>query len=91
MAAADLVLAMTGASGAAYGVRLLEVFLAAGRTVHLVISPSACDVLATELGLRIDLSEFRPGVLLPRAAPAWSFARAAWGPLGRLPPGCHKT
>src|SRR6266853_512189 len=35
MAGSDLVLAMTGASGAPYGVRLLEVLLRAGRTVHL--------------------------------------------------------
>ena len=33
MAATDLVLAMTGASGAPYGVRLLHVLLRAGRTV----------------------------------------------------------
>src|SRR5437016_2782913 len=35
MAGGDLVLAMTGASGAPYGVRLLEALLEAGRTVHL--------------------------------------------------------
>ncbi|MFO0803659.1 MAG: flavin prenyltransferase UbiX [Gemmataceae bacterium] len=42
--------AITGASGAAYGVRLVEVLLAAGRTVHLVISPSGATVVRTELG-----------------------------------------
>src|SRR5436853_385782 len=31
---ADLVLAMTGASGSVYGVRLMEVLLRAGRRVH---------------------------------------------------------
>ena len=36
----DLVVAITGASGSIYGVRLLEVLLAAGRRVHLVISPA---------------------------------------------------
>ena len=45
MAASDLVLAMTGASGAPYGVRLLEVLLAAGRTVHLTMSPAGVQVL----------------------------------------------
>ena len=44
MAAGDLVLAMTGASGAPYGVRLLEILLKAGRTVHLTISPAATEV-----------------------------------------------
>ena len=34
-------LAITGASGAIYAVRLLEVLLAAGQQVHLSISPSA--------------------------------------------------
>ncbi|MBL8799903.1 MAG: UbiX family flavin prenyltransferase [Planctomycetia bacterium] len=59
MATTDLVLAMTGASGAPYGVRLLEVLLRAGRTVHLTISPSAVEVLRTELGRTVDLQHFR--------------------------------
>src|SRR6266404_2973280 len=41
VAAENLVVAMTGASGAPYGLRLLEVLLRAGRTVHLVMSPAA--------------------------------------------------
>jgi 4-hydroxy-3-polyprenylbenzoate decarboxylase len=49
MAANDLVLALTGASGAIYGVRLLEVLLRTGRTVHVALSPSAADVIAREL------------------------------------------
>src|SRR5439155_410945 len=58
MAATDLVLAMTGASGAPYGVRLLEVFLRAGRTVHLTLSPSAVEVLKQELDRHVRLDEF---------------------------------
>jgi 4-hydroxy-3-polyprenylbenzoate decarboxylase len=58
------VLAITGASGAIYGVRLLEVLLAAGRTVYLSISPSGKTVLEEELGLSVDLDDFSPGVLL---------------------------
>ena len=42
---APLVVAITGASGAPYGVRLLEVLLAAGREVHLSISPSGQAVI----------------------------------------------
>ncbi len=64
MAVGDLVLAMTGASGAPYAVRLLEVLLAAGRTVHLTISPSAVQVLETELGRRVELERFRSSDLL---------------------------
>ena len=59
MPAHDLVLAMTGASGAPYGVRLLEVLLTAGRSVHLAISPAAVQVIETELGRRVDLNNFR--------------------------------
>jgi 4-hydroxy-3-polyprenylbenzoate decarboxylase len=59
MAATDLVLALTGASGAPYGVRLLEVLLAAGRTVHLTLSDSAAQVIQTELGRRVSPGQFR--------------------------------
>jgi len=45
--------AMTGASGAVYGLRLLEQLLAAGQTVYLLISKAAQVVLATETELRI--------------------------------------
>jgi 4-hydroxy-3-polyprenylbenzoate decarboxylase len=58
MAATDLVLAMTGASGAPYGLRLLEVLLRAGRKVHLVLSPAGVEVLFHELDLRINLACF---------------------------------
>ena len=39
-----LALAITGASGAPYWMRLLEVLLADGREVHLVASPNADTV-----------------------------------------------
>lgn len=61
----DLVVAMTGASGAIYAIRLLQVLLAAGRTVHLTISPSAKLVLDKELGLSVDLDRFALTQLLP--------------------------
>ena len=65
-----IVLGVTGASGAPYGVRLLEVLLEAGREVHLSISPSGQAVLATELGRRVDLDRFDPATLLGKPAPA---------------------
>ena len=58
MAADDLVLAMTGASGAPYGVRLLEVLVRAGRTVHLVLSPAAVEVLEVELDRKVAIENF---------------------------------
>jgi 4-hydroxy-3-polyprenylbenzoate decarboxylase len=76
MAAADLVVAITGASGSAYAVRLVEVLLRAGRTVHLTLSPSAAEVFATELGrtLALDLAQFDPVALLGPAASGLEFA-----------------
>src|SRR5947209_1625938 len=64
MAATDLVLALTGASGAPYGVRLLEVLLRAGRTVHLSLSPAAVEVIERELGRRVRLDAFALADLL---------------------------
>lgn len=60
-----IVVAITGASGAVYAVRLLEVLLSSGHTVHTTISPAAAQVLETELGIRIDLKNFEIGHLLP--------------------------
>jgi len=68
--AAPLVVAITGASGAPYGVRLLEVILAAGREVHLSVSPSGQAVIQEELGRRVDLERFDVADLLGRPAPA---------------------
>jgi 4-hydroxy-3-polyprenylbenzoate decarboxylase len=64
MAASDLVLAITGASGAPYGVRLLEVLLRAGRTVHLTVSPAAVEVLERELDRTVKLEQFALADLL---------------------------
>ena len=45
-----LALGVTGASGTPYIVRLLEVLLEAGSSVHLVMSPNADDVARLEIG-----------------------------------------
>src|SRR5262249_16301085 len=66
MAATDFVLALTGASGAPYGVRLLAVLLETGRTVHLTISPAAVQVIEQELDRRVDMKSFRLPDLLGR-------------------------
>ena len=60
----DLVLAITGASGSIYGTRLLETLLAAGRRVHLTISPAGAQVLAHELDRRVSLEHVAPADLL---------------------------
>ena len=71
MAASDLVVAFTGASGSPYGARLVEVLLRAGRTVHLTVSPAAVEVLAAEVGRTVNLAPgaFDPAALLGPVAP----------------------
>src|SRR5262245_30658478 len=64
MAATDLVLAFTGASGAVYGLRLLETLLRAGKNVHLTLSPAAAEVIEHELDRTIKLQRFDLGDLL---------------------------
>ena len=63
----DLVLAMTGASGAPYAVGLLRALCRTGRTVHLTISPSGAQVLREELAIAVALepTEFDPAVFGP--------------------------
>lgn len=70
MAAGDLVLAMTGASGAPYGVRLLEVLLRAGRTVHFTLSPAALQVAEQELERKVSLDRFEAADLLGGPPPS---------------------
>jgi 4-hydroxy-3-polyprenylbenzoate decarboxylase len=65
----NIVVALTGASGATYGVRLLEVLLAAGCDVQLSISDSARTVLRQELGLAVDLDRFDPAALMLDTGP----------------------
>jgi 4-hydroxy-3-polyprenylbenzoate decarboxylase len=60
---------MSGASGMPYSVRLLEVLLQAGRTVHLTLSPAAAEVLEQELDRKVRLDGFDLADLLGRACP----------------------
>nr|VFJ68611.1 MAG: 4-hydroxy-3-polyprenylbenzoate decarboxylase [Candidatus Kentron sp. FW] len=49
----SIALAMTGASGALYGLRLLEMLLGAGKNVFFLISDPARVVMEIEAGLRL--------------------------------------
>lgn len=62
-----IVLGVTGASGAVYAARLLEVLVASGRDVHLTISPSAVLVARQELGVDLDLGAFDADLLLSKS------------------------
>ena len=59
-----IALAITGASGATYAVRLLEILLASGCDVHLTISGAAQAVLKTELDMTVDLDNFNLAMLM---------------------------
>lgn len=61
--ASDLVVAMTGASGSPYALKLLRTLCRAGRTVHLTVSPSAVQVLRQETGISLSLDHFDPAPL----------------------------
>jgi 4-hydroxy-3-polyprenylbenzoate decarboxylase len=59
-----ITVALSGASGMVYGLRVLEELLRDDRIdVHLTISSAARQVMALELGLQVDLQRFRPGAL----------------------------
>jgi len=57
-------LGVTGASGAVYSIRLIEVLLATGHDVHLSISPSGAQVIKEEMDLKVDLDDFRASDLM---------------------------
>lgn len=89
--AKPIVLAITGASGVVYSLRLLQVLATLQREVHLTISPSGAAVIRQETGMELDLRDldlqsllaFRPpwaGSIGPQAPRA----RAAVPSLERL-------
>ena len=53
-AAKPIILAITGASGAPYAQRLLQVLTQIDREVHVILSDSGAAVIQQELGIRID-------------------------------------
>jgi 4-hydroxy-3-polyprenylbenzoate decarboxylase len=73
----NLVVAITGASGALYAVRLVEVLLAAGHNIALSISPAGKAVIQQELDRTIDLDNFDPASLLGGGVSAKAATTAA--------------
>ena len=49
-----IIVAITGASGAIYGIRALELLRAAGAETHLVVSPSGVRTIAEETDRSLD-------------------------------------
>lgn len=62
--ARPIVLAITGASGAVYGARLLQILLQQSVATHLTISDSGAAVVAQELNVRLDLERPDAAALL---------------------------
>ena len=59
----NFVLAITGASGVTYAIRLLDVLAAAGCDIYLSISAAGRSLLEQELDLDVDLEKFPPSML----------------------------
>ncbi len=66
-----IVVGITGASGAAYAVRLLQVLRVAGVEIHLCVSRSGAAVIGQELGLTVAADRVDACALL-RCVPKWS-------------------
>ncbi len=80
---APIIIAMTGASGAAYGLRLLEVLLKSGYPVYLLVSKAAQLVLAMETPLDIpprpsDMRQFISEHFQTDASLLTVFSREDW-------------
>ncbi|NNJ26871.1 flavin prenyltransferase UbiX [Alienimonas chondri] len=81
MSDAPLVVGVTGASGSAYAVRLLQTLLAAGRDVHAVFSPAAVQVFRDELQLELAPATLDVESLFAMRFP-WSDQSAEAAPSG---------
>jgi len=62
----QIVVAITGASGAIYARALCRLLAQAGARVHVIVSPHGRNLMATELGVK----ELSPATLLGTAVPA---------------------
>lgn len=82
----ELVVAITGASGAPYGLTLVRTLAAAGHTVHAVVSAGGARVLQHECGIAINpkapdperLAPDRPDAIVPHSVENYG-ARIASG------------
>lgn len=84
--ALPIVVGLTGASGAVYALRLVDVLLRAGRDVHLSVSPSGAAVVQQELGIKLDVHRVTREDLLLDGVHAFAEAFGAPGgaPSGAL-------
>ena len=62
-----LVVGITGASGAVYGIRMLEVLRQGGIPAHLIISRSAAQTLSEEIDMPVDKARALADVVYPNS------------------------
>lgn len=79
-----LIIGISGASGAVYGLRALELARAAGIETHLVVSRSAMLTLTLELGLQKAELERRADVVHPVADVGATIASGSFRTIGML-------
>lgn len=60
------IVALTGASGVRYGIRLLQVLGESGHEVHAIVSEAACRVLRDEDGVKLSVTRPDTAALLGR-------------------------
>lgn len=60
----SVVLAISGASGAVYSVRLLQQLVASAVPVELTVSEAGCQVIQQELGIELDSDQIQIDALL---------------------------
>jgi 4-hydroxy-3-polyprenylbenzoate decarboxylase len=86
-----IVLAITGASGAAYAARLLQQLVLAQERIHLLVSPSGAAVVSQELGVELGPTCENVRALLGYSWPNTSCH--SWVPLSQeqVESGCQLT
>lgn len=88
MASRRLIIGISGASGAAYGLAALEMARSAGVETHLVVSRSAMLTLHQELGLNKAGLEGRADVIHPVADVGATIASGSFRTMGMLVAPC---
>ncbi|WP_054311314.1 UbiX family flavin prenyltransferase [Mesorhizobium sp. 1M-11] len=88
MASRRLIIGISGASGAAYGLAALEMARSAGVETHLVVSRSAMLTLHQELGLNKAGLEGRADVIHPVADVGATIASGSFRTMGMLVTPC---
>jgi 4-hydroxy-3-polyprenylbenzoate decarboxylase len=64
-----VVVAITGASGAIYAQALLAALVGMRVRVHLTMTEAGARLLREELGIRVNIEQFPPSMLVPGAGP----------------------